>query len=592
MAKAFLHCHHRFKNGNDHCYWSIAEKVKVAGGKWVQRHILYLGEINDSQQAAWTKVIDVFDRTKEQTAELALYPADRRVPDHAAEYGVNVRLSEFRLHRPRQWGACWVGCLLWQQLGLDEFWAERLMPSREGTNWRHILKTLTIYRLIDPGSEWRLHRQWFGSSAMADLLEEDFGLVEKDNLYRCLDKLLEHRTALFKHLRQRWEDLFGVKFEVLLYDLTSTYFESVPDFGQKDKRQFGYSRDKRPDCVQVILALVVTPEGFPLAYEVLPGNTADKTTLQATLKQIEELYGKAERIWVMDRGIPTEKDLAEMRAAQPPIYYLVGTPKGRLSRYEEKLVELPWQEVRAGVQVKLLQEEGEVYVLAESKDRVNKERSMRRRQLKKLWARLKELKGKRLKRDQLLLKLGAAKQQWRAAWRLVEVNVPKAAADWSYSLCKDKLRQVRRREGRYLLRSNLTGRDNAQLWQFYIQLVQVEEAFKNLKDDLNLRPIYHQKEKRVEAHIFVAFLAYCLHVTLRARCRPLAPGLTARSVLDKFAAIQMINVHFPTTDGRELVFRRYTQPEKDQKLLLAQLRWELPEQPPPEISAKGEVRLD
>ncbi len=592
MAKAFLHCHHRFKNGKDHCYWSITEKVKVAGGKWVQRHILYLGEINDSQQAAWTKVIDVFDRTKEQTAELALYPADRRVPDHAAEYGVNVRLSEFRLHRPRQWGACWVGCLLWQQLGLDEFWAERLMPSREGTNWRHILKTLTIYRLIDPGSEWRLHRQWFGSSAMADLLEEDFGLVEKDNLYRCLDKLLEHRTALFKHLRQRWEDLFGVKFEVLLYDLTSTYFESVPDFGQKDKRQFGYSRDKRPDCVQVILALVVTPEGFPLAYEVLPGNTADKTTLQATLKQIEELYGKAERIWVMDRGIPTEKDLAEMRAAQPPIYYLVGTPKGRLSRYEEKLVELPWQEVRAGVQVKLLQEEGEVYVLAESKDRVNKERSMRRRQLKKLWARLKELKGKRLKRDQLLLKLGAAKQQWRAAWRLVEVNVPKAAADWSYSLCKDKLRQVRRREGRYLLRSNLTGRDNAQLWQFYIQLVQVEEAFKNLKDDLNLRPIYHQKEKRVEAHIFVAFLAYCLHVTLRARCRPLAPGLTARSVLDKFAAIQMINVHFPTTDGRELVFRRYTQPEKDQKLLLAQLRWELPEQPPPEISAKGEVRLD
>ncbi len=592
MAKPFLHCHHRFKNGKDHCYWSIAEKVKVAGGKWVQRHILYLGEINDSQQAAWTKVIDVFDRTKEQTAELALYPADRRVPAHAAEYGVNVRLSEFRLHRPRQWGACWVGCLLWQQLGLDEFWAERLMSSREGTNWRHILKTLTIYRLIDPGSEWRLHRQWFGSSAMADLLEEDFGLVEKDNLYRCLDKLLEHRTALFKHLRQRWEDLFGVKFEVLLYDLTSTYFESVPDFGQKDKRQFGYSRDKRPDCVQVILALVVTPEGFPLAYEVLPGNTADKTTLQATLKQIEELYGKAERIWVMDRGIPTEKDLAEMRAAQPRIYYLVGTPKGRLSRYEEKLVELPWQEVRAGVQVKLLQEEGEVYVLAESKDRVNKERSMRRRQLKKLWARLKELKGKRLKRDQLLLKLGAAKQQWRAAWRLVEVNLPKAAADWSYSLCKDKLRQVRRREGRYLLRSNLTGRDNAQLWQFYIQLVQVEEAFKNLKDDLNLRPIYHQKEKRVEAHIFVAFLAYCLHVTLRARCRPLAPGLTARSVLDKFAAIQMINVHFPTTDGRELVFRRYTQPEKDQKLLLAQLRWELPEQPPPEISAKGEVRLD
>src|SRR6266496_571748 len=592
MAKAFLHCHHRFKNGKDHCYWSIAEKVKVAGGKWVQRHILYLGEINDSQQAAWTKVIDVFDRTKEQTAELALYPADRRVPDHAAEYGVNVRLSEFRLHRPRQWGACWVGCLLWQQLGLDEFWAERLMPSREGTNWRHILKTLTIYRLIDPGSEWRLHRQWFGSSAMADLLEEDFGLVEKDNLYRCLDKLLEHRTALFKHLRQRWEDLFGVKFEVLLYDLTSTYFESVPDFGQKDKRQFGYSRDKRPDCVQVILALVVTPEGFPLAYEVLPGNTADKTTLKGALKQIEELYGKAERIWVMDRGIPTEEVLAHMRKSDPPIFYLVGTPKGRLSRYEKKLLELPWEQVRPGVQVKLLKEEAEIYVLAQSADRVNKERSMRRRQLKKLWARLKEIKEMTLKRDELLLKLGAAKQQAPAAWRLVKVRMPDAQGTWSFSLRKQKLRQVRRREGQYLLRSNLTNRAQAELWQSYIQLVHVEEAFKNLKDDLNLRPIYHQKEKRIEAHIFVAFLAYCLQVTLPARLRPLAPGLTARAVLDKFAAMQMIDVHFPTTDGRELIFRRYTQPEKDQKLLLAQLGWELPEQSPPEITAKGEVKLD
>jgi transposase len=592
MAKPFLHCHHRFKNGKDHCYWSIAEKVRVSRGRWIQRPILYLGEINDSQQAAWTKVIEVFDTTKQQTAELALYPAERSVPEHAAPYGVKVRLNEFSLHRPRQWGACWIGCQLWQQLGLDGFWSQRLPPSREGTDWRHILQTLSIYRLIDPGSEWRLHRQWFEGSAMADLLEEDFSLVEKDNLYRCLDKLLEHRPALFKHLRQRWEGLFEVKFDILLYDLTSTYFESVPNFGQGDKRRFGYSRDKRPDCVQVIVALIVTPEGFPLAYEVLPGNTADKTTLQARLAQIEELYGKAERIWVMDRGIPTEKDLEVMRAAQPPIYYLVGTPKGRLTQYEKKLVQLPWQKVRPGVQVKLLPEEGEFYILAESQDRVNKERSMRRRQLKKLWTRLKELKEMTLARDELLLKLGAAKQQWRAAWRLVEVNVPEAAAEWTYRLSKDKLRQVRRREGKYLLRSNLTGRDNAQLWQFYVQLVQVEEAFKNLKDDLQLRPIYHQKEKRVEAHIFVAFLAYCLQVTLRARLRPLAPGLTARAVLDKFAAIHMIDVHFPTTDGRQLVFRRYTQPEKDQKFLLAQLKWELPEQPPPEITSTGAVRLD
>lgn len=592
MAKPFLHCHHRFKNGKDHWYWSIAEKVRVSRGRWVQRHILYLGEINGTQQAAWTKVIDVFDTVKQKTAELALYPDDRSIPAHATAYGVQVRLSEFSLHRPRQWGACWVACRLWEQLDLDPFWSQRLAPSREGTDWRAILQTLTTYRLLDPGSEWRLHREWFQKSALSDLLEADFQLAEKDNLYRCLDKLLEHRQALFQHLRQRWEDLFGVKFDVLLYDLTSTYFESEPPFAEGGKRKFGYSRDKRPDCVQVILAMVVTPEGFPLAYEVLPGNTADKTTLKGVLQQIEQLYGKAERIWVMDRGIPTEEVLAQMRASNPPIYYLVGTPKGRLSRYEARLMEQPWEQVRPGVEVKRIEDQGELYVLAQSVDRVNKERSMRRRQLKKLWARLKEIHAMKLTRDQLLLKLGAAKQQAPAAWRLVQIKMPDAQGLWSFGLNKDKLRQVRRREGRYLLRTNLKNREQAELWQFYVQLVQVEEAFKNLKDDLNLRPIYHQKESRIEAHIFVAFLAYCLHVSLRARLRPLAPGLSARSVLDKFAAMQMIDVHFPTTDGRTLIFRRYTQPEKDQKLLLAQLGWELPEQPPPQITTNGQMSLD
>jgi transposase len=591
-ARPFLHCHHRFKNGKDHCYWSIAEKVKVAGERWIQRHILYLGEINSSQQAAWTKVIDVFDTTTQRTAELALYPAEQSIPAHATEYGVQVQLGEFRLHRPRQWGACWVGCRMWEQLRLDRFWSERLPASREGTRWKHVLQTLTIYRWIDPGSEWRLHRDWFAKSAMADLLGEDFALAQKDNLYRCLDKLLEHRRSLFEHLRQRWEDLFAAKFDVLLYDLTSTYFESDPPFGETDKRKFGYSRDKRPDCVQVVIGLVVTPEGFPLAYEVMAGNTSDKTTLKAFLEKIEQLHGKAERIWIMDRGIPTEKNLEEMRAADPKIYYLVGTPKGRLSRYEKKLLELSWQEVRAGVQVKLLQEEGELYVLAQSSDRVHKERAMRRRQLKKLWNRLKELKTMTLQRDQLLLKLGAARQQAPAAWRLVKVEMPSADGMWNFSLHKDKLRAARRREGRYLLRSNLTGREPGEVWQFYTQLVHVEEAFKNLKDDLCLRPIYHRKEQRIEAHIFVAFLSYCLQVTLRAQLRPLAPGLTVRTVLEKFSAIQMVDVHFPTTDGRELIFRRYTQPEKDQKMLLLQLGWELPPQPPPQITAKGELRTD
>jgi transposase len=486
---------------------------------------------------------------------------------------------------------------MWDQLKLDEFWRERLPDSREGTCWRHILETLTVYRLIDPGSEWRLHRQWFQNSALADLLDEDFSLAQKDNLYRCLDKVLEHRTALFQHLRQRWQDLFGAKFEVLLYDLTSTYFESEPSFPQGDKRRYGYSRDKRPDCVQVVIALVVTPEGFPLAYEVLAGNTADKTTLRDFLKKIEDLYGKAQRVWVMDRGIPTEEVLAEMRASDPPVHYLVGTPKGRLSRYEKQLLEQPWQAVRAGVQVKLLSQEGELYVLAESKDRVNKERAMRRRQLKGLVQRLKDLAKMELSRDSLLLKLGGAKSQYPQAWRLVAVQIPEEEAEihppnFTFQWRKNKLRQVRRREGRYLLRSNLSGQEPEKLWRFYIQLTQVEAAFKDLKDDLSLRPIFHSLERRVEAHIFVSFLAYCLHVSLRACLRPLAPGLTPRSLLEKFAAIQMLDVHFPTTDGRELVFRRYTQPEKDHKMLLTQLGWELPPQSPPRITQKGQLALE
>jgi transposase len=589
----FLKCNRRRKDGKEHRYWSIAENRRCAGGKVVQRAVLYLGEINDSQRAAWCRVIETFDPARERTLPLALFPADREVPAHAAGFGVQVRLEAMELHRPRQWGACWLACQLYEQLGLGEFWAARLADSREGTCWRHILQTLVCYRLIDPGSEWRLHRLWFERSAMGDLLGHDFALVEKNALYRCLDKVLAHQQALFGHLQERWRDLFGATFEVLLYDLTSTYFESDPPEAPNAKRRFGYSRDKRPDCVQVVIALVVTPEGFPLAYEVLPGNTADKTTLQDFLKKIENQYGKADRIWVMDRGIPTEEVLAQMRASTPPVSYLVGTPKGRLGKLETQLLDRPWQSVRRGVEVKLLPQEGELYVFAQSRERVAKERAMRRRQLRALWQRLQKLRGMVLSARPLLLKLGEARGQYRAAWRLLDFELPavggEGAATFSFRLNRQKLRLARHREGRYLLRTNLAGRDPAELWQFYMRLSEIEAAFKNLKDDLQLRPIYHQREERIEAHIFVAFLAYCLQVTLRARTRPLAGGLTARAVLDKFAAIAMIDVHFPTTDGRTLILPRYTQPEADQKILLAQLGLTLPPQPPPRITSTGKL---
>ena len=581
----FLRFNRRFKDGKEHRYWNIVENKRCASGKVVQRQVLYLGEINDAQHEAWCQLIEAFDEGARRHRQLALFPADREVPRHAEGHGVRVRLDAMELHRPRQWGACWLACRLYEQLDLDQFWTSRLPDSRKGTQWRHILQTLVCYRLIDPGSEWRLHRQWFEQSAMADLLGADYALAEKNALYRCLDKLLAHKAALFDHLHQRWQDLFGAGFEVLLYDLTSTYFESSQPDNEEDKRRYGYSRDKRRDCVQVVIALIVTPEGFPIAYEVLPGNTADCKTLRDMLRKIEAQYGKAQRIWVMDRGIPTEEVLAEMRQADPPISYLVGTPKGRLSKLEKALLGLPWKAVRQGVDVKLLPQEQELYVLAQSHARIHKERAMRRRKLKWLWARLKQISDMEIDREELLMKLGAARAKARAAWRLIDVEVAPDSATFSFALNRQKLRQVRRREGRYLLRTNLCGQEPAQLWQFYIQLVEIEAAFKNLKDDLQLRPIYHQLESRIEAHIFVAFLAYCLHVTLRARLKPLAPGLTPRAVLDKFAAIQMLDVHFPTTDGRTLILSRYTELNADQKLLVKQLKLNLPSQPAPRITA-------
>jgi transposase len=576
----------RKKDGKEHRYFSVVENKRVAGGRVVQRHVLYLGEINGTQELAWRKSIKVLEDGATQPRTLSLFPEDRcegLLPDASI---VRLRLSRVRLCRPRQWGACWLTLTLWRELKLDRFWAECLPASRKGTCWDEVLFVLVAYRLLAPGSEWRLHREWFERSALADLLGTDFALAEIHKLYACHDRLLAHRQALFDHLVARWRDLFNASFDVLLYDLTSTYFEADPPFPEGDKRRHGYSRDHRPDCVQVVIALVVTTEGLPLSYEVLPGNTADNTTLRGFLARIERQYGKARRIWLMDRGIPTEEVLAEMRTADPPVRYVVGTPKGRLSRLEQDLLAKPWQQARPGVEVKLLPQDGELYVLAQSRDRVAKERAMRRRQLKWLWKRLAEIATMKLTREELLMKLGAARSRAPTPWRLVAVAVAKTGATFGYRLDRNKLRQARRREGRYLLRTNLAESDPAQLWSYYLQLVTVEEAFKNLKGDLAIRPIFHQDQARIEAHIFIAFLAYCLHVTLGRRLHALAPGLTPRSVLEKFAALQMIDVHVPTTDGRELVLTRHTEPQAELTLLLGKLRLDLPPQPAPRITSE------
>jgi hypothetical protein len=580
----FLKCSVRRKNGKEHRSWSVVESRRYAGGKVAQRHVLYLGEINDNQQRAWARTLAVFDEHPHAPRQLALFPADRPPPAEGTE-AVQVRLDALRLERPRQWGACWLADRLWHTVGFDDFFGARLPVSREETDWEKVLRILAIYRLLSPGSEWRLHRIWFGTTALGDLLGVDERAVQDDTLYRCHDRLLPLKEELFGHLRQRWSDLFGARYEVLLYDLTSTYFECDVPADEADPRRFGYSRDQRSDCVQVVVALVVTPEGLPLAYEMFPGNTADKTTLRGMLATIRRRYGAAERIWIMDRGIPTEEILAELRTAEVGVRYLVGTPKGRLTRYEAALAERPWQAVHPQLRVKLLPQDGELYVLAESQARAGKERGMRRRRLKAYWRRLGELQRQRPTRDQLLKKLGAAQERvGRLATSLVQVEVTDDGT-FTYRLDRQKLRAVRAREGRYLLRTNLAADDPELIWRCYLQLCFVEEAFRTLKGDLGLRPIFHQRPDRIEAHLFVAFLAYCLSVTLRQQLRGLAGGLMPRTVFEKLATVQLLDVVVPTTDGRELLLVRHTEPDRDVQLVLDRLGLTLPPQPPPRIRA-------
>jgi len=591
----FLRAKSRTKDGKTHRYWSVVENRRVAGGGVVQRQVLYLGELNDNQRTGWVRTIEAFSGEKSRSKQLALFPDDREELPILACETIRVQLDKIELSRPREWGACWLGLYLWDLLELDKFWKQRLPSSRKGTSWLNILKALTCYRLIDPGSEFRFHREWFLRSAMGDLLGEDYSLAQKDKPYRCLDLLLKHRDELFHFLKEQWSNLFGAKYDVLLYDLTSTYFESDPPPGSGSKKRFGYSRDKRSDCVQVVVALVLTPEGFPVAYEVYPGNTRDTATLEEFLDRIEKQYGKSRRTWLMDRGIPTEKTLEKMRSRG--IDYLVGTPKGHLTHVEKQLLEQPWIQARESVSVKILQQESEFYVYVESHDRVAKERSMRRRRLKRLWASLHELRNrKKITRDDLLMHIGALKKEAGRDFGLVRISIPNHQElvnehTFHFELDRERLRRTLRREGRYLLRSNMQAASPETVWESYLLLTRVEQAFKDLKGELSIRPIWHQLEKRIEAHIFVSFLAYCLHTTLRNLARGQAAGLTSDAILKKLSNIQMIDIHLPTTDGRHIVMSRYTQPEKDVSLLLAQLRLSLPDQPPPKVYASGQTSL-
>ena len=579
----FLRSYKRRKNGKWHEYFSIVENRRVINGKTVQRTVLYLGEITSSQEETWRKTLEVFDQDTGKTQQKLLFADDATIAERDID-SIKVKLSQMQLCKPRSFGDCWLSCHLWQKLGLDEFFSDRLDSLRSDISWAKVLKLLVVNRLIHPGSEFYIHRQWFDKTAMDELLSTDYRIASKDRLYRCLDRILEHKEDLCKHLKSKWEDMFGIEFDVLLYDLTSTYFEGLCE--QNPKAKFGYSRDKRFDCRQVIIALIVTPEGFPLGYEVLPGNTLDKTTLRFFLKKIESMYGKARRVWVMDRGIPTEEVLAQMRDEN--IQYLVGTPRAMLNKLEYKLVELDWKQANDNVVVKLLAQDNELYVLTKSKDRRAKERAIRKHKLRKYLQGLARLRKNCRNRDKLLERLGALKQQAGKSVKCVDLIIPAQGSrvtpeNFSYSLNRDTYKKMILRDGMYLLRTNLTETKPDVIWQRYVLLTHVEAAFKSLKSDLAVRPVYHQLEHRVEAHIFVAFLSYCLMITLRQKLRYHASGLTARDVLDKLSTIIMIDVRIPTTDGRMLEMRRHSQPEVEHRIILDRLNVKLPKQPPPKV---------
>jgi len=579
----FLKTHRIFKDGKPHIYYSLCESLRVNRKRVLQRRVLHLGELNTTQLERWQRTIEVIEEDGRRH-QMRLFTDRHRESAAAAapEDVAEVLLSSLVVRRARQFGACWVGCKLWEELGLGEFWQKALEEQGGAVAWEKVVELLSVNRLIEPRSELFIHEKWFPQTAMSALLDSDERVAEKDRLYRALDRMVEHKEALEEHLALRWKDLFGASFDVLLYDLTSTYFEGEVE--EVDKAQRGYSRDHRPDCKQLIIALIVSPEGFPLSYEVFAGNRADVTTLEEMLEAVERKHGRARRVWVFDRGIVSEENLQSLRRRGAS--YLVGTPRAQLKAYERRLLEGDWQSVSGEVEVQLIAQDNETYVLARSRARAQKERAMRCRVLHGLMRDLIRLRrllrhGRLKDPDKVLLHLGRLKERYQQAWRYVKISIEDLRLRWRWD--REALRLAASRDGAYLLRTNLEGSDPAQLWSQYIQLTEVEAVFRALKSDLAIRPIWHFTPKRVEAHVMVAFLGYCLWVCLKHKLKASSPSLTPWQLLDQFARIQMVEVWFKLRAGGCICLERITQPEAAQAALIDQLDWPLPQQPPPKI---------
>jgi transposase len=584
MGGVFLKRHVIHKDNKEHVYYSRCESVRLSAQRVVQRRLLCLGELNTTQLERWPRSIEVIRQDGASRQYRLFTDRDGAAPSDAPDV-CEVILSSLAVRHPRQFGAGWLGSRLWQELGLDAFFAEALQDRRGPVAWSKVLELLAVNRLCDPQSELGVHQRWFGSTAMDLILGTDAAVAAKDRLYRALDKALPHKEALETQLAKRWKDLFGARCELLLYDLTSTYFEG--QVAGAPKADFGYRRDHRPDCRQLILALVVSQEGFPLSYEVFEGNRSDVTTLEAILDSVERKHGRLGRVWIFDRGLACEEHLALVR--QRGACYLVATPKRQLNAFEKELLQQDWTQVagRPEIQVKLIERDSELYVLTRSQARAEKEREMRMRALRGLRRDLSKLSksvrtGRLQQRDLIWKRLGRLEERWPKAWPyLKSVELSEAGLVWRWDL--RKLRSAWLQQGAYWLRTNLTRQDPETLWRYYLQLTEVESIFRTLKSELNLRPIWHRLQPRIEAHILIAFLGYGLWVCLKQKLKAAAGSLTPAQVLHRLKQILMVEVWFDLRQGGKICLPRITQPEADQRLILHHLGWSLPEQPPPKI---------
>jgi transposase len=577
----YLKAHERCKDGKRHVYYSLTESLRVSRKRVVQRTVLHLGELNTTQVERWQRTIEAVHEDGQRQQMRLFSDREGQVPV-AAEDVAEVILSSLVIRRPRRFGDCWIGCKLWEELGLRQFWETALGQEQGQVPWAKVVELLAVNRLCAPRSELYIHEKWFPQTAMGLLLDCDEAVAQKDRLYRALDRMGAHKAGLEQHLADKWRDLFGASFDVLLYDLTSTYFEGGAE--EVEKAQRGYSRDHRPDCPQLVIAIVVTPEGFPLSYEVFDGSRADVTTLEAMLAQVENKHGRARRIWIFDRGIVSEANLQKLRERGGQ--YVVGTPRHRLEAYEKELLEGSWKEINQSVQVQLIVQEGETYVLARSVDRAKKEEAMRWRQIRGLMRDLIKLrrsirKGSLVDADKVLMRLGRLSERWPRGWRYGVVDWKEGRLSWRWD--RAELKKAQHRDGAYLLRTNLMDYSPETLWRMYVQLTEVEAVFRALKSDLAIRPIWHWVGPRVEAHVMVAFLGYCLWVCLKQKLKGAGPALSPWQLLDQFGRILQVEVWFKLKAGGAICLPRVTQPEPGQAMLLHQMGWALPEQPPPRI---------